>query len=176
MTAPPIEVVDDVTVLPIAQAFVDCLCVEIDASPGGMPCFCGLLPGANVALDCDCDAGGRCGTAWVRIDQVFPSARFPVPLLDANNCAVGLAVRLQVGVVRCTPVGEPDGLPPSVEAQAEAVRVQLGDLSAARRAIQCCVQDHPAVKHRKVMLGQWTPVGPAGGCAGGIWSVTVQVI
>src|SRR5262245_40896524 len=143
MTTPPIAPpLPDTHVLPVAYALLDCLCVEVAASPGGEPCFCGLVPGSSVAMDwCDCSAGSdRCGMAYVRLDTIYPSARFPLPMGEPGNCAVKMAARFQVGTFRCVPVADGDGRnPPSAEAQSAAVEIQLGDMAAIRRAIDCCL-------------------------------------
>lgn len=165
--APVDPIVDPI--YPLLTALADCLCVELDTSPGGPPCFCGVVPAALVAMDfCDC-GGTACGMGWVRLDTLYPSRRFADPTTDAR-CGDPLALRVQVGVTRCLPGMDAAGNPPGVVEQSEAVRVQTGDLLAARRAIECCWSD------RTVLLGAYIPVGPQGDCGGGFWTATVQVL
>lgn len=164
------DVIEDRSVLPVMEALLGCLCAALEDSPGGSPCFCGLLPGALVAMDyVDCDGDG-CGQAWVRLDSVYPSTRFPTLDLEAT-CRSPQAARVQLGVLRCVPGMDADGTPPDEVAQAEATRIQLGDRAALQRAVECCF-DRP---HRDYMLGQYAPIGPSGGAGGGALVVTVRL-
>lgn len=167
--APPAE---DTIIAPYLYLLSDCLCSALDDTPGGVPCFCGVVPGANVAMDyCDCGSTARaCGMAWVRLDSLYPSRVFPQPATEANACRDPLAARIQLGVTRCLPGMDARGNPPSVAAQAEAVRVQMADMAAMRRAASCCFTSG------LFLLGQYTPIGPTGNCGGGQWTVTVQVM
>jgi hypothetical protein len=150
-------------------ALAECLCQQITAD--GLPdvCFCGVLPGADVAFDycAPCDEVGHCGQAWVRLVEMFPSKVFPVP--DAEgNCSSLLAFQLAVGIVRCAPVPDDDGTPPSMEDQFDTTGLVMADAMAIRRAILCCAT---ANRNRDYLLGPYLPVGPEGGCVGGAWTV-----
>lgn len=173
MSAPapePVEpILEDQWILPVAQRLSECLCTELERSPGGTPCFCGVVPGANVAMDfCDC-TGTPCGMAYVRIHEVYPSRRFPQPSPDLNNCNDPLAVTFEIGITRCLPGMDDQGEPPDAVAQFEAVRIQTGDMAAIRRTVVCCFDG-------KAILGRWRGLGPAGNCGGGVWPVTVPLM
>jgi hypothetical protein len=168
-TGPPIE---DEAALPVALALLSCLCDEVDKSLGGAVCQCTLLPGLESPMDyCDC-TGSACGMAWVRVDQVFPSTRFPVADVAAG-CDAPLAVRCVLGVHRCVPGMDSQGLPPDAAQQTKAVQVQMSDMAAMRRAMDCCSRQ--VFRGQAMLLGSYTPSGPVGNCAGGSWPVTVQV-
>lgn len=168
--APEVTEIPDLLIYPLLTSLADCLCVELALSPGGEPCFCGVVPASLVAMDfCDCAGALRCGMAYVRLDTVFPSRRFPDQTTDAR-CTDPLAARVHIGVTRCLPGMDTRGNPPGVVEQSEAVRVQMGDMAAIRRTIECCFDDG-----RAVLLGAYTPVGDQGNCGGGFWSATVQV-
>jgi len=172
MTVTPPEPIEDTKVWPLLMQMVDCLCAELAASPGGTPCYCGVVPGQVPSMDfCDCLDASACGMGWVRLDTAYPSTVFPQQQTAARNCRTPLALSIQVGVTRCVPGLDAAGNPPDAVEQAEAVRIQMGDMLAARRAIVCCLGDHPA--H---MLGRYTPLGPLGNCAGGFWVASVQVM
>ena len=147
-----------------------CLCTELTAS--GLPdvCFCGVLPGAMVALDTcgGCGATGKCGQAWVRLVSVFPSNNFPNPD-SAPTCASLLAFELEIGVMRCAPAMDSRGNPPTVAQQLDAVRLQTADMLAMRRAVACCMGG----TDNAYFLGTYSPYGPQGGCVGGSWTVVV---
>lgn len=169
--APDVGPVDDQQIAPLLYTMAECLCEQLAGTPGGAPCFCGVMPAALVPMDfCDCATANRCGMGYVRLDSLYPSRVFANPDIDAR-CGSPLAARIAVGVTRCLPDMDARGNPPGVDQQTEAVRYQMADMMAARRAIACCLD--PATKY---VLGAYTPVGPAGGCGGGQWLVTVQVI
>jgi hypothetical protein len=162
---------EDTTVYPTMVTLAGCLCTELAAAGGPTPCFCGLVPGGEVAIDCGCDdpqCNGN-GMAWVRLAQVFPSSQFPFPDSTAATCATTLAYVLEVGVSRCVPVGDDAGNPPSLDEQLATVRLQTSDMQAMRRAIQCCV----ATKDTSYVLGNYQPMNSSGGCGGGVWTVTI---
>jgi hypothetical protein len=161
---------DDSLVYPKMLELVECLCAELAQTPGGNPCFCGVVPGSMAAMDfCDCDAGaGGCGMAWVRLDQIWPSNHFPAQSLRDINCSFGLAAHLEVGVTRCISGMDARGRPPGVVQQAADVAKLMADMAAVRRAILCCFDP------KRAALGVWRPLGPTGNCAGGIWYVTFQ--
>jgi hypothetical protein len=56
---------------------------------------------------------------------------------------------------------------PTAEQQFEATRLQMADMQAMRRAIQCCLAKD---KH---VLGAYTPIGPDGNAVGGTWTVSI---
>jgi hypothetical protein len=85
-----------------------------------------------------------------------------------------MAYNIEVGVARCAPMGElggPNGyVPPSVMENVEGIRIQLADMAAMRRAIQCCFGS----AERDYILGPYTQVDVnGGGCLGGTFVVTV---
>jgi len=166
-------VTDDTLAFPLAVELLGCLCAEMPDTVGGDVCWCGLLPGQLVPMDyCQCE-GTNCGQAWVRIVSVYPSQQFPRQSIDYRSCADPLAVELNAGVFRCFPGLDENLHPPTVDQQLEAVRVQMSDQAAIRRAIQCCFGTD---KKRPAILGRYTPLGPAGDCGGGYWAVTVQAL
>lgn len=172
MTPMTAVVIEDTHALPIMDALVDCLSVELARSPGGLPAFCGVVPGALVTMDY---CGPGCpGMAWVRLDGDQPSSRFPNPGGSVSSATDPTALRLQMGVTRCVATSEATGEPPSAEEQAEDVRVQLGDYAAMRRAVLCCYGT--GRQARPYVLGAYLPIGPQGGCGGGAMTVTVQVL
>jgi hypothetical protein len=153
----------DTVALPIMDRLLGCLMVELERSPAGTPEFSGLLPGAAVITD-------YCGMAWVRLQQAAPSARFPNAGATPSSCADPTAVTVQLGVTRCIPTSEATGQPPTPAQQDLAVRGQMGDYAALRRAVLCCL------KGEVYVLGAYLPLGPQGGIGGGALTVTVQVV
>lgn len=184
MTTPaPEEPIDEQKVLPLLLQLVECLCAQLDLSVGGAPCFCGVVPGINVAADyCDCTSKGPCGKAYVNLMSLYPSNVFPTPLRDAGNCGAKLAARVRMGTLRCMPTfatpaafGKGAGEPATIQQQLDSVRVQLSDMQHMRKAIECCANTEVAGRKRKLLLDTYTPVGPQGNCGGGEWTFWVSV-
>lgn len=167
--APPVAPTMDTLVYPGLETLAACLCEELATSLGGVPCFCGVVPGRIVPMDfCDCATTG-CGMAWVRLDAMFPSRAFPTQTTDAR-CNDPLASRIELGVTRCLPGMDAQGNPPGVVEQSNAVAVQMADAMAMRRAIACCYGPNS----KDYVLGTYQPVGPQGSCGGGTWTFTLR--
>jgi hypothetical protein len=166
---------EDTIIYPAMIALSACLCTEIEVSGLPEPCSCGPIIGELVLEYCGACADGKCGgQAWVRLVSVFPSVEFPAPLLATNNCAAPLAFQLEVGIVRCKPLGSTSGVrgfvPPNLEQTVEALRLQTADIAAMRRAVQCCFGN----TDQDYILGQYQPVTPDGSCLGGAFTVYVR--
>jgi hypothetical protein len=169
--------VEDTLIYPTIVELAACLCLELEAAGGPPLCYCGPVAG-ELALDfCggSCDGDGCGGQAWVRFDSAFPSIAFPAPdgaLL--GNCRSPLAFSLEIGVARCAPQGTNSGVngytPPTMEEYVEAIRLQLSDVAAMRRAVQCCFGKND----RDYILGSYDQLTvSSGGCLGGLFSVAV---
>lgn len=144
-----------------------CLCTAMEATTGGRPCFCGIVPGkAAIADRCGCGDDG-CGQAWVRLDRIFPTVTFPQPAAAAP-CSSGLAAVIETGVYRCVTVSGPHGQAPTLEQQINDSLNAVSDAGALAAAIKCC----DAITTRKHALGTYLP-SDSGGCGGGTWPVTV---
>ena len=162
------EMPDDSVIYPLATELSQCLCAELgDASP----CFCGVIVGEDIPVEYagDCE---DCGAAYVRVTQAFPSTTaFPAPD-EQGRCGSLIAFILSVGVVRCVPVGDNAGNPPTPEEMAEVARQALADQAAIRRAITCCFGEK--YEDAQYVLGTMTPLPNTGGVMGVEWDVTVQ--
>lgn len=143
-----------------------CLCAGVHSAGLPEPCFCGVMPGDAVALDyCqECD-GGRCGVAWVRLVAITSQSQSLDP---GNTCVVLPVATVEVGIGRCAPMPGSDGSPPSEAEMLGATQTQVVEAAVMRDAITCCADDYD------VVLGSYTPMGPNGGCLGGVWSLTVS--
>lgn len=151
-----------------------CLCAALaDATPGGEPCFCGLYPGAAANADfCTCKGRGEgCGQAWVRLDRIYPSTRFPAVDTTGTSCGAPLAAVLELGVYRCLAGTDGQGNAPDAAKQANAVLQAVADADAMRKAVTCC----EAITKRPNVLGTYTP-RDSGNCGGGVWPVTVHLV
>jgi len=166
-TVASVPTIEDEDALPLAREVLALLEAELLSSPGGRVGAALLVPGAALVMDY-CGAPGDCGMAFVRVDSIFPSSRFPQPDSTPNTCGTMTAVRLQVGVLRCLPVLDEAGNPPTAIEQDEAVRVQMGDYAAIRRVVEC------RLGQADYLFGAYAPIGPMGDCGGGAVMLTVR--
>lgn len=159
---PPDDFIDDDTVWPKMIMLSQCLCEELTArrlKPGD--CLCGVVPGAQLIHDYNE------GQAWVRLANTYPSAVFPQRDNRPNNCAVGLAATLEVGVMQCAPGITASKNLPTQQDLFEQTRLQMATMTAMRKAIQCCDFGDD------VVLGQYDPSGPQGLLVGGTWTLDI---
>ncbi len=154
-------------VIPMMAQLTECVCAHVELAGSGPVCWCGIYPGASVSWDScgvECDDPDTCGMAYVRPATSFPYESFPFPALD-DTCQAPVGFEVEIGILRCFPTAEEDGSLPSPEVITSTAIDVLQDQWALHKAIRCC-----EFEEGKVVLGQWTPVGPQGGCVGGHWS------
>lgn len=163
----------DTIALGPALELLDCLCEQLALTTGGPVCRCCLSLGPAPVDCCDCDGAGTNGEAFVRVARIYPSmGRFPQQSVEHHRCRnTGLAVELELGVYRCSRQVTEDGSAASCADTIRDVEVALDDAAAMRRAL-CCF-DGP--DRGPLVIGQWLPYGPEGGCMGGSMSITLQV-
>lgn len=151
-----------------------CLCATLETEGLPEPCFCGVMPGAQVALDysgCFSDDCGGNGMAWVRLAGFYQANGPGALATQAGQCGVGLGVDIEVGVIRCISAGENDGSPPSAADMLAASLLQYADMAAMRKAFLCCT----TLSLKDTVIGQYTPIGPQGGIVGGTWQIFTVV-
>ena len=140
---------------PLAVALLDTARSALAGSLDGPPARVGIVAGEAVALD-DCCAG----QLWVRIGDITPAA--------GTGVEVAWTVHLEVGVLRCAPTVSPHGTPPSPTDEQAAAAAVADDGARLRRAVRCAFgADQDSV------IGVWRPIGPQGGCVGGLIRLTV---
>jgi hypothetical protein len=149
-----------------------CLCNEL--TPEGEEshglCFCGVMPGEVVAADAGWNCDDLCGMAWTRLESSYPATSLGEFQGDENTCGTFLGLDIELGVLRCVEGGDNGEAPEAAEWE-RATELQLGDMVAMRRAVQCC----PALEEIDFLLGTYSPIGPQGLVAGGIWTVSVLI-
>lgn len=162
---PWIVIVDPQGVLDQIQV---CLCAQLTDSDIPV-CRCCVVAG-NVALDNCCEEDDCEGQAWVRLVRVYPSDRFPAAGAQKTACPIQWAAVVEVGVVRCAPTLNNQGEVPTCEELAASAAGVHADMVAMYRAVGCCGLDSD-----EVVLGEWSPIGPEGGCVGGRMTATVAI-
>lgn len=133
----------DTTILPMAQALLDCLVTELalNIDPPANAC----LQVANQVIH-DVDAGASLdkvccpGLAYVRIGTVYPSTDFPAPDIRNDKCiSLSRAVEFTAGVIRCIPgMGSVAG-PTCADWELAALH-DANDIDALFKAV-CCLTD-----------------------------------
>lgn len=166
--------ISDPVVMPLARQLLECYAIELDKVEGP-PKYVRLAAG-NVVAHLLSNYEDECceGLAWVRPSAFFPSsAGFPTQ--DAAPVKGGTrawAITLELGAVRCAPVGDENAIP-TMEQWDDTVQAVMDDAAAMRRAI-CCFIDAAPGRSGKVLAGVWQPIDIQGGCVGGILPVTIQ--
>lgn len=141
-----------------------------------------LVAGLDAVWDdcCESDEDTPGGTLWVRVIEQYPTAgqSSPYPQRDTSprSCHPFMySVQLAVGVVRCTPTVDDNGVAPSPTAISLSALEMTRDRANLEAAIRCCFADPETLpmgmEEGKVILFGWNPVGANGGCAGGEWTL-----
>jgi hypothetical protein len=145
----------DTTLLPLANAFLDCLSTELALNPDPPARAC-LQVGNQIIHDVDAglSADKVCcpGFAYVRIGTIYPSTEFPVPDTRNDKClSLSRAAEFTAGVVRCIPgMGSIEG-PDCVDWTLAATH-DANDIDALFRAV-CCFTESP--EFRKMRGRRW---------------------
>lgn len=129
-------------------------------------CEFALVHGDMVVVDyADCG-----GMGYVRLVTANPTSAFPNPATP-GTCAHDLAFPMEVGIMRQAP-GMGEGLRdpriPDTDDHLAATSLALEDMMAMHRALRAVEREMD-----QFLLGTYSPVGPAGGALGGVWSFTV---
>lgn len=174
----------DTMIQPIAENLLECFRTALTAEHGAVLMPNGTMPsevcfrvGELASMDASLYEDLCCsGLAWVRVADIFSSATdFPTPdtLVVWDACGPrAWGVVFELGVMRCAPVGDISTIPTCTEWTALQNSV-MRDAKAMRQAF-CCLfgQFDPS----SIALGSWAPLPTTGGCAGGTWQVTVQIL
>lgn len=174
----------DTMIQPVAAMLLECFRNALLAEHGPALMPIGTMPsetcyrvGELASMDASVFEDLCCsGLAWLRVADIFSSSTdFPTPdtLTVWNGCGpMAWGVVMELGVMRCAPTGDIDTIPTCEQWTDLQVNV-MKDAKAMRQAF-CCLfaQFDPG----SIALGSWVPLPTTGGCAGGTWQVTVQVI
>lgn len=172
------------TVHDTAQAVLGCVCAALDAvaetiegQPGCPDCNTCIVPGAVAWDRCDgpCETGGAQGQLSVSVLRMYPTSMAAFPGEDAKQiqgtkgCTLPqlTALELLVTLLRCAPVDDEDGCPPTCEELTTAAKILHTDMTTVYNAVLCCF---PATSQRRrgqmFVIGQQKTVGPQGKCVG----------
>lgn len=125
---------------------------------------CYLVPGEIVWDDC------HCGMLAQTITDVVPSNTPPSPATDTRQtaCGPGIAViRVTLVVVRCMPVTDDNGNPPSCDEMLSVATCVESDRAAMRKASACKLREmREAYTVLEFGVNGAATIGPQGGCVG----------
>ncbi|MFC8332722.1 hypothetical protein [Streptomyces olivaceus] len=180
------------TVHDLAEAVLGCVCASLDAVaediPGqpGCPCRACVVPGTVAWDGCgpdDC-GDGEPGQLTVSVSRIYPVSQTTFPTEDRSVQGVRgctppqlTAVELVVTLLRCAPIQDEGGCPPTCEEQTEASRILHVDATTVYSALSCClpgIGPNPR-RPRRYVIGQQRIIGPQGGCVGLEQRVTVAL-
>lgn len=163
---------------PFADRLLQCLCAQWPDGDPLKPARCcfrfdGDTPTMGIAISEDeC----KCGTAWVRVVDWFPSSdsAFPGPTTDVGEqtCPRMFGLVLEMGIGRCPPIGDQNNLPSCTDYNAFHA-VVMDDGVRLRNAVYCCFLTVDPLD--RVVIGQPQRLGPQGACFQQTLTITVQV-
>lgn len=150
-----------------------CVVDALGQTPAGAPCRqCLLLPTATIPWDgCDCECEQAPGQVAQAITSIWSSDQFPTQFVgNFKQCGPHFTVvQVLLSVVRCVPVLNEQGVPPSCADELAAAITLENDRTAVRQALACCLADLAAALPptiRAYNIGPTVTVGESGGCAG----------
>lgn len=154
----------------LSSSLASALCAQITVDGLPEPCFCGVMPGAQVPLDYCGECDDRCGMAWVRLASInieqFQQG------ISTNRCVSVQQATFEVGIVRCAPGPDDYGNLPDEAAQLAAVQQQMKE----SETITCAITTALGPTRLPYSLTTYTPSGPQGLCVGGAWLVSVSEV
>src|SRR6478736_1573141 len=160
----------DDTIITLMSDLSACLCAELATMAGTEDpptCFCTPIPGSFPG---QAYMGQGEDIAWVRLADMFPSNtpaqqnNVPLAMVAASTLIV------EMGVMRCFSPNRDGSW--SQEELHDLWLIQMRDLGAMQRAIQCCTGR--SWDDNQVVVVNYVPVGPEGDVVGGRIPLAVQ--
>lgn len=148
----------------MATQLLTCVSAELAALEAGAPARSFVAPGAEIAWD-DCE----CGQLTVHVLRIFPSDTFPLLKQTGpfSRCAPRLTVaEFVVTILRCVPVQDDQGNPPTAAALGAAALTDQLDRAAVRRGVVCCLTAEDPRRQLNYLVQEQLAVGVEGVCMG----------
>ncbi len=121
----------------------------------------------NVVWDECCE-----GYLFIRVVRTNVANPFPTATQTPSDCTLELATLVEMGILRCAPVMDDNGNPPSAQAQSDFAEEVIRDKSILFHVI---TNHNPDWAHYPTVIDSWNPLGIEGGCGGGAWQFFVDV-
>ena len=147
-----------------------CVCAALANGSCGCPCYAFIATGAVVPWDHCCDGG----QLWVKLERMYATANFPSQDNSTLQCGVTWSADILVGILRCGPVLDDQGLPPNPDDVTATSVLVYEDMALVAPAIACCLGQ--AKKYRQYRISDFRPVNPQGGCYGSELRLTIELL
>lgn len=168
MTTP----LSDSLAAPLLVALRECVRAQLARSTSGPVCRASIRHSVvTPAMDgCDCQCADGQGDAWVRLVRLEPDVDNAGAVAPSACPTAWLAV-IELGVYRCVPLPEEgEALPEQTE---HVISLDaLSDMNALLRVLTCCL----ALADAFIGVDFWQPLGPSGGCAGGMLQFRASIL
>jgi hypothetical protein len=166
--------ISDPTAAALLVGLRDCLCQQITRATYGPVCRCYVAWGPTLPIQdgCSCACGDfdeHNGDAWVKLDSLDPDLEGGTAAGVQGWCPQAWVATVSIGVYRCIPTAQDDDVLPATEVTDISLAL-LSDMAAVWRVLACC-----DVLQEGARVLSWTPIDPAGGCAGGYLSIQVPL-
>lgn len=126
----------------------------------------GIVHGAIVWDEC-CE-----GYLFLRVIQTNVTNPFPQPSETPTTCVRILGTQVEIGILRCAPMMDDNGNPPSDAVQSAFAYEMIVDKSILYNVL---VNHNPDWAAYPLVIGSWNPLDIEGGCGGGTWSFWIDV-
>ena len=167
---------------PLMDAILSCLCEQAARNPNP-PAHCCFAVGTQRVHDVGANQDLCCeGIGYVMLGDTYPSSdSFPEQdvVRQANTACYPptWAQSIQIGLIRCIPVG--DGFDPiSCDQWNAAARQNIADAQTLRR-VACCIRSFifsdPALLGMSLVIQRQIQTNPNGGCVERYFTVTAQI-
>lgn len=140
-----------------------------------------FAPGEAIVWDYCCDDGvNGDGQLRIALAETYPRPagdRQPDRVTPGTGCLAEMEVHIQIGIARCSQAfAGNSGAPPSDDVLFEEFDWQARD---RRSMIAALLTDFPADdgpdEDLPIRIDRWAPLGPSGGCSGGIIEATIFI-
>lgn len=161
------------TVLACVCEALDQVALEVEGHPGCPTCRTCVVPGQAAWDGCDdpCGSSETGGQLSVGYARIYGTTRFPEPDLEVQGLRgckppATMAAEMVVTLLRCAPIVNENGCPPTCEELSAAARVTHVDAATVYNALLCCLPHTGSRKGRRFVMGEQRVIGPQGGCVG----------
>lgn len=113
------------------------------------------------------------GYLFMRVVQTDLVEQFPQASQPVTRCTQSLASLVELGILRCAPMVDDNGNPPSDAEQQEFAYDTIVDKSILYNVLR---NHNPDWANYPVVITSWVPLGPEGGCGGGAWQFWIDIV
>lgn len=153
---------------PMLNRLLDCLTLSLQQC-GTPACRVFLATDVVVPWDQCCDCGDGIGQAWVNVTHVSPIL---TSHYEGMQCPPVFEAAVKVGIMRCALTQDEQGnAPDACDLTAQALAI-LQDRSVINAALFGCWSN--TIEADEWTIGEWSSLGPSGGCVGGQVSLTIR--